>query len=699
LKDPAAQPAVDDSVDYNIHVENTGAATIDFINLVDTIKSGDPSLTTGTTLTVDSCTQGIDPTQLFSLAAGASVDCTVTYKTTQHDVDTCKITNTATAAGYWRTPGRVPDEANDADNDDSHAVSATWSVDLTLGQAYSIELIQTVDPSSASVLAGSPVTFTYQITNHGNTNLTNVKLVPTFGGDATGTPQALNCDNFDLATDTLAPGQTVTCTLEYDTTGVHTSEPIVTPAHLSSVATVTANPPADDVCPQDVIASNETSIDVIVTPIFDAAPAMVTMKTATPSVISGPGPVDVTYTITVTNPGNTDLRNITVSDDDLTKLGVVLDCGGKTSLAARSEYTDWVVCTGTHTFTDSELASAKTFVNVATVTADSYHGNDLSVSVAPQYPSATVYVARISLAKDADVSSVSAVGDVINYTFTVTNTGAVDLTGVAIDEGDFTSGTSTISPNPIGDITCNGVPLATLTLAPDESVVCTASYVVQQRDLDGGYMENHATATGSYYVPNTQSFAQVSDDAQASVDADQNYALTLDESVSPSRVPVGGQMIFTYTITNTGNVSLTNLTFSEPSFTGNGITLDIANMACVTGDPAVPFDLSDPTSVIVPGQVVVCTLPAYATVAADLSNPNHAVISNGQIIGYPTSISVRTTGQGLAGATATGYVYLPNNAQTGGSVTTSATPIALVIGLLGMMAVAVLFVRRRGLLR
>jgi len=701
LKNPDAAPTlgVDDAVDYNVHVENTGAATIDFINIVDTIKSGDPNLTAGTILTVEpgACGANIDPNNI-SLAEGESVDCTVTYKpVTQHDVDTCKITNYADAAGYWRTPGQDADPAVKT-AEPSHEVKATDNIDLTIGQTYGLSLVQSVDPVSASVTANSDVTFTYDIKNMGNTDLTDFTIAPVISG-AVDAGWSLNCGTFDLKNDMLAPNDTLTCTVKVHTTEVHSSAPSPTTTTVSSTLTVTAKPPSDDVCSDEVITSNDTKIDVTVTPIFDPDPKMVTTKTATPSVISAPGPVDVKYTITVTNPGNTDLRNIAVTDDDLTKLGVSLDCGGKTFLAAQSDSTDSVVCTGTHTFLDSEMASANTFVNVATVAADSYHGNDISGTIDPQHPTATVSVARIALTKVADVESVSAVGDVIHYTFTITNTGAVDLNNVTINEGDFVSGTSTIDPNPIGDITCNGLPLTTLTLTPGQSAQCTASYAVQQRDLDGGYMLNNATAVGNYDIPGQQTPGQVSADDSANVIADQTYDLTLDESVAPDKVTVGGNLVFTYTITNNGNVDLTRLTFTETSFTGNGIALDIANMTCVTGEAGDPFDLFDPASVIAPGQVVVCTVPAYKTVSADAKNQDKAVISNGQIVGYPTDISVRTPDPVSAEATATGYVYPPHTASTGGTVTTSAIPMALFIGLLGLMAAAALLIRRRGLLR
>ncbi|MDH5764171.1 MAG: DUF11 domain-containing protein, partial [Nitrospinota bacterium] len=86
-------------------------------------------------------------------------------------------------------------------------------------------------------------------------------------------------------------------------------------------------------------------------------------------------------------------------------------------------------------------------------------------------------------------------GDVINYTFTVTNNGDVTLTDVAV--------TDPLVPV----ITCpSGTPIPSL--APGASEVCTGSYAIAQADIDAGVKNNVATATGQCIV----SGCPVSDD-------------------------------------------------------------------------------------------------------------------------------------------------------------------------------------------
>lgn len=88
----------------------------------------------------------------------------------------------------------------------------------------------------------------------------------------------------------------------------------------------------------------------------------------------------------------------------------------------------------------------------------------------------------IDLVKTADVASFDEAGDVITYTFTVTNTGLVTLSDVVIDD-----------PLPgLSELTCEpGV------LAPGGQLTCTATYRVTQADLDASGVDNTATATGT----------------------------------------------------------------------------------------------------------------------------------------------------------------------------------------------------------
>ncbi|WP_373396586.1 hypothetical protein V8V91_17740 [Algoriphagus halophilus] len=84
--------------------------------------------------------------------------------------------------------------------------------------------------------------------------------------------------------------------------------------------------------------------------------------------------------------------------------------------------------------------------------------------------------------KSATPSTYNAAGDVITYTFDVSNTGNVTWTDVTVS--DPLSGLSAITPGPV-------------TLAPGENQVFTATYTITQSDMDAGQVDNTATATGN----------------------------------------------------------------------------------------------------------------------------------------------------------------------------------------------------------
>ncbi len=80
-------------------------------------------------------------------------------------------------------------------------------------------------------------------------------------------------------------------------------------------------------------------------------------------------------------------------------------------------------------------------------------------------------------------------GDLINYTFSVTNTGDVELTNVAITDPLIAS-ISCPSGNPIPS------------LAPAAMEICTGSYAITQDDIDNGVVNNTAMASAMCTAPN-----------------------------------------------------------------------------------------------------------------------------------------------------------------------------------------------------
>ncbi|HEY4153753.1 MAG TPA: LPXTG cell wall anchor domain-containing protein, partial [Pseudolysinimonas sp.] len=178
--------------------------------------------------------------------------------------------------------------------------------------------------------------------------------------------------------------------------------------------------------------------------------------------------------------------------------------------------------------------------------------------------------------------TVGQVGDVVTYSFLVTNTGTTTISSLVIVD-------------PMLTVTC---PSASLAATAAET--CTQDYTVVQADLDAGSIVNTAHVTGS--APGAT--AVTSADSTATVNVVQNAQLTLTETADASKVTAVGQVVhYTFNAVNTGNLTLTNVTVTPGAFTGTG---PVPTIVC----PAAPITL-------IPGADVTCTA-SYTATAADL---------------------------------------------------------------------------------
>ena len=119
---------------------------------------------------------------------------------------------------------------------------------------------------------------------------------------------------------------------------------------------------------------------------------------------------------------------------------------------------------------------AGTVTNTATVNGTDPLLNVLEATDTEIVP--VIQTPSIALDKQAPVGTL-AVGEVLTYTFVVTNDGDVTLTNVRVDD-------PLVSP-----VVC-----ADASLAPAASTTCTGDYTVTQADVDAGEIINTATASG-----------------------------------------------------------------------------------------------------------------------------------------------------------------------------------------------------------
>ncbi|MCW2755540.1 MAG: conserved repeat domain protein [Marmoricola sp.] len=160
-------------------------------------------------------------------------------------------------------------------------------------------------------------------------------------------------------------------------------------------------------------------------------------------------------------------------------------------------------------------------------------------------------------------------GDTIAYSFTLTNTGTVTLTNLSVSDPKA------------GSVTC-----PVTTLAPGASTTCTANspYVITQADADAGTVDNTATSTGT---PPTGP-PVISPPSSTSTPVDQVSALRLVKRVAVVTdvnrngvIDRGDTVLWTFTVTNTGTVTMNNVSVSDPMLAsaGIGITCPVLTLA------------------------------------------------------------------------------------------------------------------------
>jgi uncharacterized repeat protein (TIGR01451 family) len=236
--------------------------------------------------------------------------------------------------------------------------------------------------------------------------------------------------------------------------------------------------------------------------------------------------------------------------------------------------------------------------------------------------------------------SFAAAGDVIDYQYTVTNTGTTTLSGIAV-------GDSTINPvgfDASGPATPVTVDCPNPTLAPGAHEVCTSTYTVTQSDVDSGQnTDTPPTGTDPAGTPWVQNLASplatpttAGDGATAQnpggatvvqtntpqtvyvygtganvscSQADPQTCISVSES-STSTFTASGQTIdYTITVTNTGTISLSNVSASS------------------TLVPTPTCELS-PSAFLAPGDSETCS-GSYVTTPTD--------VSNGQVTDTPSA--------------------------------------------------------------
>ena len=248
---------------------------------------------------------------------------------------------------------------------------------------------------------------------------------------------------------------------------------------------------------------------------FCGTPDIEIEKTASAGVVLRGSTVN--FDIAVTNTGDVDLNNVVVSDPQLPACDRTI---GSLPVAATVEYT---CSTNLHIDT----------VNIATVTASSDSGQSVTDT---DSASVDVVSPAIDIQKDANSSYVLA-GETAVFTITVTNVGDTTLNNVTVSDPQL----------PACDRT-----FTVLGVTQSETYECSVALTTS--------LTNVATATGDGPLG-----SKVVDDDDATVEVIRPE-IDIVKSASSVNTAAGSTVVYTFDVTNTGTVDLTNVTVTDPLF-------------------------------------------------------------------------------------------------------------------------------------
>ena len=552
-----------EAIDYTFVVTNEGNVPLSAISVTDPLlEAPNPVVPIVFTAGDANVNNILDLTETWIYSAS--------YAITQDDIDAGMVTNQATAQGT------DPDGTVATDLSDDNSVLEDDPTVVTLCQNAAIAIVKTgvfVDGNGDQCAdPGEMIDYTFEVTNQGNVSLASILVNdPLLGGPIAG-PASGDTD-----------GDTE---LDVTETWIYTASYAITQVDIDA-GMVTNQATAEGTDPNGIVVSDLSDDNSV----LEDDPTVVALcQNADIAIVKTGVFVDgngnqcadvgemIDYTFEVTNQGNVSLSSIVV-DDPLLGGNIPGPTSGDTDGDTELDLTEVWIYNASYAVTQDDI-DAGMVTNQATADGTAPNGSvvsDLSddnsvleddPTVVTLCQNADIAIVKTGVFVDGNGNQCADPGEMIDYTFEVTNQGNVSLASIVVDD-PLLGGNI---PGPASGDTDGDTELDVT-----ETWIYIASYAITQVDIDAGMVTNQATAEGT--DPNGSVVSDLSDDN--SVLEDDPTVVTLCQNASIALIkeamlpppsgggcPVEGDVIdYTFTVVNTGNQTLTNVIVTDPLVT------------------------------------------------------------------------------------------------------------------------------------
>ncbi|CAM9789547.1 unnamed protein product, partial [Ectocarpus sp. 6 AP-2014] len=490
------------------------------------------------------------------LVAGASVECTGTYKLTAEDIHNLSRATFVTISAKDQYGYEVG-----ASKGDTVTLKQVGSVRMETSHAYPKET------DAAPAATTDSVTYEYSLSNNGLLSLYNISMRDSVLGEH-GTIITCTDTNGNSVVGSkpgevnglarypdagLTPTSKIFCSgtdvvsQEEINSGVKESNQEVQAWHESSPGTMDAWVKAESFS----VVSMVQEPGVLVTVNATHTPSDHVDNYAAVGEL-------VEYVILATNIGNVDLTQVAVTGS-LFEGGLEMYCGS--GIPDRWEVNTEFTCTPTYIITQENIDAGR-LTNVASVASTPPLGAPFSTTSSATMTFSTTDKVGINIREDlvdSDTIIGESAGDTVEYTITITNEGTTTLSAIAVSssllEDQHSSGYSAAA------LTCDPV-LDSFQLAPGGTIECTAAAEVEQGHLDVGGIGNDVVVAAA----GPQNEIEEPHSSWQELTRLANVTIVTEAQTykgSNDILEAGDSIIYTIKVDNTGNTCLQELVVSD----------------------------------------------------------------------------------------------------------------------------------------